>query len=235
LFPSFRLYSLQGNATFYFFGPVFGVHFTDVIDDKTNFFATLFDRVDAKELSKSLGPINSEAFAKRLKDITDYERITSLWQQMATDPKRHIDVGDQYIGEPGTFVRQGTFAVKPLDKPLATADIDTCAGLVIIDKKAGRQYLAHIDSMVSSESIKQSLKNFDLARSDIYIVEGNSPSGTVQSILTSILDNPSALKNLKFLDTHGLLPALIIHNGKIYQITNDTKDWNSDELSRFKK
>ena len=198
-----------------------------LIDDKTSYFTTLFAETGLSQFSRCLGTTNPEVFQRTLQKQVDYQTTTKMLIALTTDIKRRTDITETYSGESGIFVEQDHFKIATIETPLATAGINTCAGLIVIDRAEGTHYLAHVSPITDVNAIKKSLETFgDLEDQEIYFMEGMTPSGTVQNILTAILDNPKALEKVRFLSGgEGLFNGVVIYNGKIFSVPQDINDW----------
>lgn len=143
--------------------------------------------------------------------------------KLQADKSRQVDLPDGK--QPGAvFVNQGDFAVAPLDVPLSTADLGPCAGLVIVDKNGGKQYLAHIDSSTPAEQIRESLKGLNLndPNLEVYLLPGSQEgSPTPTNILNALADTPigDKVKLVNWGDRPGMGPenrrGIQVFNGKI--------------------
>lgn len=143
--------------------------------------------------------------------------------KLQADKSRQVDLPDGK--QPGAvFVNQGDFAVAPLDVPLSTADLGPCAGLVIVDKNGGKQYLAHIDSSTPAEQIRESLKGLNLndPNLEVYLLPGSREgSPTPTNILNALADTPigDKVKLVNWGDRPGMGPenrrGIQVFNGKI--------------------
>jgi hypothetical protein len=127
----------------------------------------------------------------------------------------------------GQAVGQATYAIAPLDVPLATRGLSTCRALVVQDKRAGLHYLAHLDSGVVADQIRDSLKGFDLGRSNLYVMRGAEESGVTHEVIEALRGNKKALRNLKFIAPEDAQPdaGLISYQGRILKLTRDVADW----------
>lgn len=162
----------------------------------------------------------------------------SLLERMVADPKRSKYISEEYSGKSGVLIYQAHFKMAPIHTPLATRGIKTCAGLVVIDHVRNFHYLAHVDAMVSVESIKKSLECFgDFEDQDIYCMPGIDSFGTMQNILTAMLDKPNTLERIRFLrGDHKIFndaSHVAIYNGKIYYAPVNVGEWDGTDTESF--
>lgn len=186
------------------------------IDDSSKLFGGLLRDGGAKYLTKLFGPVDENLFSKRVMQLTNYEKVTKYLREASADNSRRISLAEPYNGPKGTFVAQNYFKVAPLNTPLATSGVNTCAALIIIDKKSGKHYLAHIDPSASVEQIQRSLGGIDLSSSEIYVMKGMTHSGTVQNIFTALMQK-GVENRAKFVFFSGTgFPGITSYNGELY-------------------
>ena len=114
-------------------------------------------------VSKALGAVDQKAYQKRIESINNYDAVTREIREAQSDPKRRTTVQEDYYGpDTGVFVQQNGYQAAPIEVPLATAGVNTCSVLIVIDPMGKRHYLAHIDSSSTAEQIEKSIRdNFD--------------------------------------------------------------------------
>lgn len=188
------------------------------IDDPDKLFGGLLQKAGNGYLAKLIGLPAKENFQKRVQALKNYEKVTKYLQQAQGDSSRRIPLNNIFTGPKGIFVPQNYFQVAPLSTPLATSGVNTCAALVIIDKKNNKHYLAHIDPSASPDQILQSIRNsgIDLFNCEIYVMEGMTPSGTVQNIFSALITLRVGDKT-KFVSFGGSgFPGITSYNGELF-------------------
>jgi hypothetical protein len=147
---------------------------------------------------------------------------SALGQTIKRDQKLSSAFGRRLKGE---FVGQATYGIGPLDIPLATNHLATCGALVVHDVEANLQYLAHVDAGVTSKQINDSLKVFDLGRTNSYFLKGPVDSFTEQVVIDAYR-NSGVLERLKFVKPVGnQFQGLISYKGKLFKMTRDIEKW----------
>jgi len=121
------------------------------------------------------------------------------------------------------YVDQAHFATAPLDVGLHTADLETCAALIVVDQSKGQQYLAHIDTSVTPDQIRQSLKDFNLndPNTKIYMLPGEASSTAPAAIMEAFSGTPAAQK-IEVVDWTGEpgRHGIAVYDGKIMKGSN---------------
>ena len=192
------------------------------IDDVDNIFSGVFSDLGIVDVSKALGPVTAQAYKGRIESINTYEAVTKELQQAKSQPERMVSIQTDYYGpDNGIFVNQNEYQVASISTPLATAGLNTCSALIVIDRVGKRHYLTHIDSSSTPAQIEDSIRtNFSsLSRLDVYVMEGVTPSGTMQGIYTA-LKRVGLERKLKFVSFSGTgFPQVGTQNGELFNPT----------------
>ena len=91
-----------------------------------------------------------------------------------------------YTGPKRTLVNEDQFVTAKLDGPLMTDALLTNAALALINPGSNQHYLANVGRLASVEQIKDSLAQFNLAKSKIYVFQGLIDTGAKQKIFDAL-------------------------------------------------
>jgi len=205
-------------------------------NDEAGLFQDVMSRSGFRGLSQSLPRGDADLLAERFLGLSRHSeanqelrnlRMTGTRTEPAIWPDKLI----------GTSVEQGEFSIARIRKPLATCSLNTCVGLNVVDAKRGVHYLGHVDGTATVKRIGESLKDFELAKSDIRIMEGLTPSGSTLEIITALRQTEGALNNVKFVNWHGqgMFPGLTSDRGRIYTEPLNIDIWKRDPASQLYK
>lgn len=125
----------------------------------------------------------------------------------------------------GRVVGQAAFATAGTGETLATHGLGPCRGLIINNRRAALQYLAHVDVATTADEIKQSLANFPLVGARAYLARGLDESpveDTVRKALGEI-----GLKRIRVIQTDG---TIVSRGGKLFSGPADIRSWASHDL-----
>jgi len=164
------------------------------------------------------------------------EQSAKTLNDMMTDNAKSVNFSaSRYRGpSDGSLLGQATFAVAPIDQPLATNHLVTCAGLVVQNEKAGLHYLAHLDVGVTAEQIAASLKSFPLSDANVYLLPGPAPSPVWDHVLRTITDLKGTSSNTWLVrpDRGTETGSIISHVGKIFNGRNvSMQNWQAFKLA----
>lgn len=205
------------------------------IDDPNNIFSGVFADLKMPSASQALGVVDQQTYQKRIETINNYDTVTREIREAQGDLTRRITVRKDYSGpDTGIFVQRNEFYVASMGVPLATAGVNTCSALIVIDRAGKRHYLAHIDSGSTAEQIANSVRtNFGtLGRLEVYVMEGLMPSGTVQNIYTA-LKSMGLEKKVKFISFSGSdFPQVGTQNGELFNPTITFRQKSVERITR---
>lgn len=205
------------------------------VDDPNDIFSGAFTDLGINDVSQALGAVDPQAYRERVESINNYNAVTKKLHEAQHDPERITYVQGDYHGpDTGMFVQQNGYQVAPFDTPLATAGVNTCAALIVIDRKGKRHYLAHVDPHSTADqiakSVRDSFNNLDGLK--VYAMEGFSPSGTLQSIYMA-LEKLGLEKQLKFIPFSGIsFPQVGTQNGGMFNPTTTFQKKSTERIAK---
>lgn len=207
------------------------------IDDPNNIFSGVFADLGINGVSQALGAVNPQAYQKRVESINNnnYNAVTERLHEAKSDPKRRTPVqGDYYGPDTGVFVQQNGYQAASIETPLATAGVNTCSALIVIDRKNKRHYLAHVDPSSTADQIAKSVRDSfnNLEGLEVYVMEEMMLSGTLQNIWTA-LKNMGLEENLKFISNPGFMsPGIGTQNGKTFNPTTTFQEKSTERIAK---
>ncbi len=159
--------------------------------------------------------------ANVLAEIADAKlQHTELFASLLADPKRQVARAAELFEKSEIHVPQRGFAIRPLNEPIGTDGLLTCAALLVVDKPNRLHYLAHLDGSAEIAGIRESLRGFDLGKTQNYMMLGQYESNVPIHTFSAIANNSSAVKNLRFIkwDGDGINQANVASvEGRLYR------------------
>lgn len=196
-----------------------------VKDDGARVLPSLFERLNMPHLAEATGGASGEfALAEKFGKVDAVKAKSELTLlRSASGAPLRIDETLQGSAE---YVPQKSAGIAPITQALGTTDIATCTGLAVIDEAGGKHFLAHTDHVTNPDLLRRSLAQFDLTKSQIYILEGAgnafsagmNVAGSAERILAALGNDRAVLRNVHFLEYGGpnSNANLVIHGGKLY-------------------
>jgi hypothetical protein len=204
-------------------------------NDEEGLFNKLFRDLGHNNLAESI-PVSDHRMVERLASLERYVGSKSDYQQFSMNGANHESLYP-FLGlmPAGRMVEQGHFAVAPIDQPLGTTGLVTCLGLNVVDKTSGLQYLAHVDGTATPQRLVRSLQGFDLMNSDIRVMPGPLPSGSMIDVV-SVFKQKGALENMKQVNGstyNGMFPGFVGYKGKVHEEPVGMEKWEPLSNGRF--
>lgn len=150
-----------------------------------------------------------------------------------------LELTEKYEGEPGEYVKQNCYKIRPVSVPLATSGLGPCIALILINKVSGLHYLAHIDSTSTISGLKKSFQDLrDQNNTEIYIMEGTLPDPELLNMILNCLHDEFEehagiwfLKSSEISPYLGLYNSVVIHNGQVLDAPETTRNWTEKDQS----
>ena len=198
-----------------------------VFNDQTHYIPSLFHERGLPNLARASGKPTEFAIADRFGKVNYAQQNHALDAVKATESAPLV-ISERYPGKNAIHVAQKTGEAASINVPLGTTSIGPCSALIVIDKGAGKHFLAHVDHVTNPDALRASLKGFNLAKAEIYIMEGADNAiastqgkllGSAQRALMALGDQAGRVRILEY-GGPNKSADVVIHRGKIYAGAN---------------
>ncbi len=166
-------------------------------------------------------------------------QATAIQNQRISDIRWDINRITQpdeiYLGEPGAYVRQDMFQLADLDQPLSTHGLNTCTGLIVIDRENERHYVAHLDALSDPQRIVESLRDLDISSAEIFLAPGSGDDTLSFRNGVNALDQLGVTESIQILELGGMFPGVISYDGEVFALPpgDNLADWERGDDTRF--
>jgi hypothetical protein len=146
-------------------------------------------------------------------------RHGKTFSDLLADQNRLVSRNNELWQNKEFNIPQRGFATRQLHEPIATDGLQTCVGLLVVDKSQRLHYVAHLDGSAEVSSIQRSLSRFDLSKTQNYMMLGPYQSNVPIHTFSALADNPAAVDKLRFIkwDGDGNGPNFVSYEGKLYR------------------
>lgn len=175
-------------------------------------------------ISKELLPDGKSELPEWSRTAIEFASVRQAVREL-TSKGRSRPAGD-YYGKTGVSVAQGQFQVASLDRPLTTGGLDTCSALVVIDRKSGRHYLAHVDAATNPEGLVRSLAGLNLKSAEIALVPGSGWNELSMIQAFKALKSLGVSDRVKIIDgSSGMFAGITLQGGSFFRGLPPGTNW----------
>lgn len=198
-----------------------------VFNDQSHYIPSLLHERGLPNLARATGKPTEFAVADRFGKVDYAQQNHALDAVKASETAPRV-ISERYQGKNAIYVNQKTGEAASINVPLGTANMGPCSALIVIDKAAGKHYLAHVDHVTNPDALRASLKGFDLTKAEIYIMEGADNAlastqgkllGSAQRALMALGDQSGRARMIEYGGSSNRADV-VIHRGKIFAGAN---------------